>query len=173
MSQHARPQQGSMSEYETRDARNVEVFKLAEIVKKVLEESTTYRHMMFDAKKTQNYIMGAILKQKGYFLKIIVHKESQEPVGGLLCECWEAYSSQDKIAFDVTVMIEKEHRGKCIKELVQIIEDYKAWALGEGAKVIKFGVSSGLNIDRASRFFEKMGFPKIGAMHALVVGEIA
>lgn len=156
--------------FTVRDATEDDVFKLVEIVRRVLLESPTYRHMAFDARKTANYALDPINKVPGYFLRIIVD-ENDDPVGGMICYCAETAFGPDKQAFDVTIMVTEECRGKCIKQLFQIMKEYKEWALAEGALIVKMGVSSGLNMDGTSNFFERAGFKRIGAMHAHVVGE--
>lgn len=157
-----------MPKYDIRDAKNYEVFRLVEITEKVLSESV-YSHISYNREKSANYIMDGILKRPGTFLRVIVD-ESDEIVGGIFCVCEQMLFSDEKVAYDITIMIDEEHRGRCIKQLVKIIDEYKEWAIAEGAKLIKMGVSSGINIDKASQFFEVMGFERVGAMHSLRVG---
>ncbi len=154
--------------YSVRDALDTEVFLLAELSEMVMLEST-YSHMNFDKEKVANYLYGAIMKQPGWFMRIIVD-DSNTPVGGMVCVCETSMWGSDKSAYDLTIMISEEHRGRCLRQLIQIIDEYKVWATEQGAKIIKLGVSSGINIDKASAFFEVLGFERIGAMHGLRVG---
>lgn len=155
--------------YLVRDALPMEVFRLVEISEKVLSEST-YAHMKFDKEKTANYIFDGIKKRDGWFLRVIVNEDRNEIVGGLLCICEPTLFGPDKVAYDITIMMDEEHRGRCVRQLVQVVDEYKSWAIEQGAKLIKLGVSSGINIDKASLFFEQLGFKRIGAMHGLQVG---
>ncbi len=155
--------------YSVRDAHNYEVFELVEICREVLQESVTYRHMDFNKEKSANYMMDGILKRPNTFMRVIVDSDDK-PVGGMMCVSEVAMFSNDKVAYDVTIMIDKAHRGRCIRQLIKIIEEYKQWATDEGCKIIKMGVSSGLNIDKAAQFFEHLGFERIGSMHGLRVG---
>jgi hypothetical protein len=68
-------------------------------------------------------------------------------------------------------MVPEEHRGRCLKQLITIIYAYKEWALKDGAKIVKLGVSSMINIEKAELFFDKLGFKKIGSQHAIILGE--
>ncbi len=156
--------------YSVRDALDKEVFRLAEISERVLKESPTYAHMEFSMEKTANYIYGAIMKHDGWFLRVVVD-EHNEIVGGLIAICEPMIFSNDKVAYDITIMVESDHRGRCLPQLVQVIEEYKTWAISQGAKLIKMGVSSGINIDGAAKFFERLGFERIGSMHGFKVGE--
>lgn len=157
--------------YAVRDARVEETFELVEIARKVLQETEVYRDMEFDTMKTANYIYGAIEKQPGWFMRIVVDEKTDKPVGGIICWCEEWICGPSKIAYDITIMLDEEHRGRCIRQLIQIIEEYKVWAIAKGAKCIKFGVSSGMNMDKASSFIEGLGFRRIGAMHGFVIGD--
>lgn len=156
--------------YTVRDAKDIEVFKLVEISEAVLKESPTYTHLAFDKEKSANYIYSAIMKYDGWFLRVIAD-ENNEIVGGLLGCMETTVFGPDKIAYDVTVMMEIEHRGRCVRQLVQVVQEFKQWGIDNGAKLIKLGVSSGINIEKASMFFEHMGFERIGAMHGYKVGE--
>lgn len=155
--------------YAVRDAHGYEVDKLAAIAGRVMDEMPTYTRLAFDHEKTANYIAGAILKQKGWFLRVIVD-ETNEPVGGLIGVCEETLFGPDKVAYDVTMMIDKEHRGKCVRAFIQCCEDFRDWGVNEGAKIVKLGVSSGIKIDSVSNVLERLGYIRIGAMHAHIVG---
>lgn len=156
--------------YKVRDATYRDLDKLVGISERVLKEAPTYTFTTFDRRKCANYICGAILKQPGWFLRVIAD-ENDEPVGGLICYCEPFIYSPDKVSYDITIMIEVDHRGKCIAQLLQLFDEYKTWAIAQGAKVIKVGISSGLNIQKGERFLERIGFKQIGSMHAIVVGE--
>lgn len=155
--------------YTVREARTQELFKYVDIFEAVHRE-TAYSHISVDRAKTANYLFGAIKGEEGWFIRAIARMADDEPVGGIVCVSVPALFSQEKVAYDVTIMVDEEHRGKCLKQLLQIVKEYKAWALADGAKLIKMGVSSGINMDKASAFFERMGFARVGAMHALKVG---
>lgn len=141
---------------------------LVQACHRVLQESV-YSHLDFDDDKCGNWLVGAILEQPGWFMRVIAD-EDDTPIGGIVCLNETTLFGKDKVAYDVTIMIAAEHRGKCLRPLLQIIRDYRDWAIADGAKLIKLGVSSGINIDKASVFMERMGFPRIGAMHGMRIG---
>lgn len=159
-----------MASYIVRDAHGYEVDKLTAIVGRVLAEAPTYTRLAFDHEKTANYIAGAILKQAGWFIRVIAEADSDEPVGGLVGVNETTVYGPDKVAFDLTMMIDKEHRGKCARQFIQCCEDFREWAIADGAKIVKLGVSSGIKIDSLSNVLERLGFVRIGSMHAHIVG---
>lgn len=155
--------------YSVRDPNVDDMEEMVNITERVWNESF-YAPLAFSHEKTLNYIYGAVVKQPNWFARIIVD-ENNKPVGGLIGYCESMLSSNDLIAYDVSMLIDKDHRGRCLKEFVQVIEEFKQWSIKSGAKVIKVGVSSGINIDKASAFIERLGFARIGALHGMTVGE--
>ncbi len=154
--------------YTVRRAQGYDIDKVTEKCRVVLSESV-YSHLDFDHEKCANWLCGVILEQPGWFMRVIVD-EDDEVVGGIVCRNETTLFGKDSVAYDVTIMVAAEHRGKCLRPLLQIIREYRDWAERDGAKLIKMGVSSGINIDKASVFMERMGFPRIGAMHGMRIG---
>lgn len=155
--------------YYLRDAHDYEVDILTKKAGEVWSEMV-YGHMKFDHEKTANALCGAILKQPGWFLRVIAHRHSEEVVGALLGICEEALCSKDKMATDVTIMVDATHRGHCTRQVIELLQEFRDWGIREDAKIIKIGVSSGINMDKFSLFMEKLGFARVGAIHAMVVG---
>lgn len=149
--------------YVVRDAHVEEVDEIAAIVGEVWNE-TIYAPLSFDHNMCANMMMGAILKQSGWFLRIIADRQSGKAVGGLLAWCGLLHCSHDKVAHDVAMMIQLQHRGRCVRQFLQLVEEYKMWALADGAKIVKIGVSSGLKIDAFVELFERVGWKRTGAI---------
>lgn len=154
--------------YTARKAHGYEIDKITERCRLVLQESV-YSHLNFDHEKCANWLCGAVLEQPGWFMRVIAD-EQDEVIGGMVCINETSLFGSDKVAYDVTIMVAAEHRGKCLRPLLQIMREYKEWAIADGAKLVKIGVSSGINIDKASKFFERLGFARIGAMHGIRIG---
>lgn len=159
-----------MASYIVRDALGYEVDKLAAIAGRVLAEAPTYTRLTFDHEKTANYLAGAIAKKEGWYIRVIAKADDDEPVGGIIGVCEETLFGHDKIAYDVTMMIDAAHRGRCTRAFIQCCEDFREWAIKNNAKIVKLGVSSGIKIDSISNVLERLGFIRIGAMHAHIVG---
>jgi len=156
--------------YKLRDARKnyAEIECLAGIAERVLKEAPTYTHVSFNKKRTMSFIVDAMTR-KDMFLKVIAREEDDVAVGGIICFVEQIVTSDDLQAYDLTIMLDEEHRGRCLPQIIELVSDYKVWARKQGAKIIKLGVSSGINIDRAATFFERLGFSRIGSMHAYVM----
>lgn len=155
--------------YTVRDAGYIDLDKIATIVGEVWDE-TIYEACTFNYEKTVNMVAGAIMKQPGLFLRVIAD-ENDEPIGGLIGRCEDLICSDEKIAYDISMLIKADHRGKCVKQFIQVLKEFKEWGIAEGAKIIKIGVSSGIKVDAFSTFVERLGYQRIGAMHGYVVGD--
>lgn len=154
--------------YSVRDARPAEMDAIVAIGKAVHPEST-YAHLAFDAEKTAHLVIGAILRQPGWYLRLVTFDDI--PVGGIIGWCGAEMFSQDKIARDITFMLLPEHRGKCVLQIKQCIEDYKTWAIAvEQAKLVFIGSSSGFSPAGFSRVFAGLGFKITGVLHSIRVG---
>lgn len=149
--------------YVVRDAHFEEVDDCAKIVGEVWSE-TIYATCAFDLDKCANMMMGGILKQDGWFLRVIADEVSGKPVGGLLGFCGLLHCSSDKVAYDVAMMVQMQHRGRCIRQFLQIVDEYKTWARADGAKIVKIGVSSGIKVDAFVDLFERAGWKRTGAI---------
>lgn len=149
--------------YIVRDAREEEVDEITTIIGEILGE-TIYSALTFDHDMCANMVMGAILKQSGWFLRLVADEQSDKAVGGLLGWCGQFITSKDKIAHDVAMMIQLQHRGRCIRQFLQVVDEYKTWAHNDGAKIVKIGVSSGLKIDAFVELFERVGWKRTGAI---------
>lgn len=156
--------------YSVRDSRGGDVDKLAAIIGRVLAEAPTYAQLTFDHDKTARCIVNGIMRREGWFLRVIAD-ENDEPVGGLCGVNFVTEFGPDKVAYDITMMIDKPHRGRCVRQFIQCCEEFRDWAIKDGAKIVKLGISSGMQIDKLSSVLERLEFVRIGATHAYIVGE--
>jgi len=68
--------------------------------------------------------------------------------------------TDELIAFDIAVFIDEAHRGSGAAG--QLFETFKAWAKAQGARNVFPGISTGVGLERAARFYEAHGMTKVG-----------
>lgn len=153
-----------MSGYIVREARDIDIEKITDLGERVHSE-TIYAHIAYDRDKVANLVACGILKQPNWWLRVI--SLDRDIVGGMLCIAEPALCSRDVITRDVTIMVDKAHRARCLKQLVEMVELYKAWSIQQGAKIIFLGASSGVNVDGASKLFTALGFDYTGVLHTI------
>lgn len=72
----------------------------------------------------------------------------------------DQFFGDDLIGIDMGVYIEPEHRGKM--GAVRLIQAFESWAKENGAKEIYLSQTSGVNIDKTSAFYERLGYELSG-----------
>lgn len=150
--------------YIVRKPLDIDIEKLTDLGERVHGE-TIYSHLAYDRDKVANLIAGAILEQPNWWMRVIALDRAI--VGGMICVAEQALCSSDVITRDVTIMVDKQHRARCLKQLVEMVELYKAWSVEQGAKIIFLGASSGVNVDGASKLFTALGFDYTGVLHTI------
>lgn len=50
---------------------------------------------------------------------------------------------------------------------VRLVREFIRWAKARGCEEIEMGISGGINPERTSQLYEKLGMPKIGYLHAM------
>ena len=68
--------------------------------------------------------------------------------------------TDELVAFDIAVFIDEAHRGSGAAGT--LFETFKAWAKERGAATVFPGISTGVGLERAARFYEGHGMRKIG-----------
>lgn len=154
--------------YHVRNARMDEVPLLVTMGYKLHRESSTFRHMDYDVKKVAELGARAVLDESELFLRVIANKSDDVAVGMFLACMSTSYFGKDRVANDMLIMVEKEHRGHCYYQLQEIAGEYKLWARERGAKVIWLATSTGIETDKTSMLFASLGFPPVGKLHGLI-----
>jgi GNAT superfamily N-acetyltransferase len=150
--------------YSMREARTEEAVIVAEFAAMIHAESS-YASMDFDPLKATTIASTCIREQHG-FCRLIVN---DQPVGVLMGFMAPSWFGHDQIAADVIFYIRPEHRGRCLRQVKQIVHEYRDWALQLGAKRIQLATSTHYDIDKTARLYEKLGFPRSGTSHTMLV----
>lgn len=154
--------------YYVRSARMEELEHLVQMGARMHAESSTFRHMDYSFAKVAELGAQAILDESNLFLRVISRKEDDVAVGMFLANMQTSYFGKDRIANDLLVMVEKEHRGHCYYQMQEIAGEYKLWARERGAKIIWLATSTGIETDKTSMLFASLGFPPVGRLHGLI-----
>lgn len=149
--------------YEVREALEIELPALVELGEKWHQESA-FRHMDYNVNIIRG-LLHAALSSSDLFLHVIVEKSSGKIVGGMLAALQRTFFGNDRVANDMMLGIDKEHRGKCINALVVIVNKYREWAVDNGALRIYLGTSTGVDPEKTEKTFEMLGFRRIGTLH--------
>lgn len=90
----------------------------------------------------------------------VVEDRGGEIVGGFLGGCESHWCSDDLVAYDFALFVAPEHRGGSTG--VRLLQHFIAWASAKGARDITAGVTTGVNLDGATRLYQSLGFRHVG-----------
>jgi GNAT superfamily N-acetyltransferase len=138
------------------------------LAKELHAESPTFRAMEFHDEAFRHYFDQVINPKQPDLVGWVLKDNADAPVyGGMIAALIPPFYSQDKFAVDLTIFVEQNRRGG--RGAVMLLKKYKAWAQYRGAKQIQLGIGTEINLQRTTRFYERMGFKVTG--HQLTLGK--
>lgn len=140
-----------------------DVKALGEMARDMMQESPRFRDMPLSPDKFYDVLSDSIFFPDSH-LCLVVEREG-EIVGSLYGVISEYYFNTQKMACEYWLYVKPEFRGKLIAE--RLIKAYVAWAKRSDVKEIQLGVSTGVHPEETSRLYEKLGFNRIGNIHAM------
>jgi GNAT superfamily N-acetyltransferase len=146
---------------EIRPPRDADEIARMVVIADYMHGLTNFASVRFDQEKVYHQIEVMVADPSKWYCKAAV--KDGVIIGGMLGFVSEAYYSQDKIAFEMTVMVLPEHRGS--RSAWLLIKDFTAWAEQAGAKQIRVGVGTGPQGYGASRIYGKLGYETSGFTH--------
>jgi len=122
-----------------------------------MHKESGYSVIEYSREKIQAILVNAVILPD--VLGLVV--EDDDGIYGLMVAfISEHWCSTDRIAYDFGLYIKSEKRGGMAA--IRMIRYYKKWAEERGAKMISLGTSTGVNTERVSRLYERLGFKKVG-----------
>lgn len=85
-----------------------------------------------------------------------------EVVGGFAGAITEQWFSDDLIAFDYSLFIEPSKRQGLTA--LKLVLAFQNWAKAKGAKEIRMGITTGMNVEGTSRLYRHLGFEYVGPL---------
>lgn len=119
-------------------------------------ESPRYRGMSYNEAKVEALALK-VIPTGG----TLIAEKDGKIIGMLAGYVAEHWFSDDKVASDFTFYIRPEHRGTG-KAALLLVRAFERWATAQGAKDIMPGVSTQIDIERTTRFYEKLGYAVYG-----------
>lgn len=124
----------------------------------MLHAASSFRNIPFDPEKVEA-TMHALMDGAGV---VFVAERDGVVIGGLAGGITEYFFSHQKLGFDYSFFIEPSKRhGITALKLIRALE---IWCKARGAVSLQLGISTGLNVDGLSKFYELAGFTNVGPM---------
>ena len=131
-----------------------------------MHAESAYSFLPFDRGKVEDLIKTYIDNPGTYYGLVA---EDGDRLAGMLGGFLTQYFFCDEtLACDDLVFVEPEYRGGTTA--ARLIKAFREWAAGRGAREVTLGVSTNVNVDATGRFYEGLGFTRVGAVYKLRVG---
>jgi len=90
----------------------------------------------------------------------LAENEDNEIIGMFLGVIVPHFFGNDLMANDLCMFVKKAHRGSTAAP--RMIKAFEKWAFANGAKVLRFGVSTGVEAERTLKLYQKLGYTQTG-----------
>ena len=81
-------------------------------------------------------------------------------IGGYLADY---FFCDEMVACDILLFIDQKYRGGFTA--ARLIRGFEKWAVARGAREVCLGVSTNINIESTGKFYERMGFTRVGGVY--------
>lgn len=124
----------------------------------MLHRMSTYRGLSYDREKVGAVLLSLIAGSGVVF----VSERDGLVMGGMAGGLTEHWFSRDKLAFDYSLFIQPGARHGITA--MKLIYAFCEWARLRGARQVRLGITTGLNIDSTSRLYRACGFEDAGKL---------
>jgi GNAT superfamily N-acetyltransferase len=123
-----------------------------------LHQTSTYCDRSFDDEKVRA-LMASLIDGHGV---VFVGVVSGVIVGGIAGAVTEYWFGRHLHGFDFSFFIAEEHRsGSLAMKLLLALE---AWCKARGAVEMRLGITTGINVEGTTRFYEYLGYRSTGPL---------
>ena len=123
-----------------------------------LHDESSYQVFTFDKEYIEKNIKK-IMESGAVFLA----EKNDVVIGGFMGGITSLWHSPDKVGFDYTFFIQKEHRQGIIA--LKLIYAFEHWCKAKGAKFIQLGITTGINTEGTAQFYESLGYHVQGPLY--------
>ncbi len=152
-----------------RKGREQDLPQLLALSRALRDETLTMRHISMDeAKLTSVYRRAFDDNDKRVCL--FVYERDGLIGGGLLGAISEYYFSRELCASDLYLYVAPRYRRGLMGGMIarRLFECYRDWAREAGVREIRTGVSTGIAMEAAHRFYTAMGMTHLGGLYSIV-----
>ena len=119
-----------------------------------MHQESYFKHFNYSEEKLNKFLRLMILNPEQYCA--YVYEKDNTIIGFFLGVSSEQWIGTDKMSSDLACYIIPEERGSMAG--VRLIKAYEEWASSINVKEIVIGVSTGINTDRTSGLFKRLGY---------------
>jgi hypothetical protein len=134
---------------------------------RALHQESWYSHLSFDENRVAGFFYEHVIDRDKTFCRVASFQERLVgAVAGLRVTNW---FSRDAGVFDSFLYVIPSHRGSITA--YRLWCQMRDWARQIGAKEMTHGVGTAIAIDRADKFFCRLGMTKVGSIYKLKIDD--
>jgi GNAT superfamily N-acetyltransferase len=143
-----------------RRARYEDIAELVEMGARMHAEGA-YAFLPFDREKVRRVMTGYIDSAETQ-CGLVAEKDGTiiGMLGGYLTDY---FFCDERIACDAVLFIDQKYRGSTAAR--RLIRAFRSWANESGARELCLGISLNVDIERAGKFYERMGLERVGGVY--------
>lgn len=138
-----------------RPAQLSDVTRIVEIGA-VLHYTSAYRRISFNRAKVAT-LMQSLINGAGV---VFVAERDGQVVGGIAGGVTAHWFSDELVGYEYSFFVLPEARHGLIA--TKLLIAMKAWCKAKGAKALRIGITTGINVEGTARFYRSMGFTDAG-----------
>jgi len=138
-----------------RPATMADTMRIVEIGEALHREST-YRDIPYCRDKVIA-LMRSLIQGGGV---VFVAEKGGEVVGGIAGGVTSHWFSDELTGFEYSFFVLPEHRHGLVA--MKLLLAMKAWCTSKGARTLRIGITTGINVEGTARFYRHMGFRDAG-----------
>lgn len=138
-----------------RPATLADTMRIVEIGEALHQESV-YRSIPYSRDKVIG-LMRSLIQGAGV---VFVAEKDGQIVGGIAGGVTFHWFSDELTGFEYSFFVLPEHRHGLVA--MKLLLAMKAWCAAKGAKSLRIGITTGINVEGTARFYRHMGFRDAG-----------
>ncbi|WP_050465100.1 GNAT family N-acetyltransferase [Herbaspirillum autotrophicum] len=124
----------------------------------ILHASSDFAPISYDRDKVSS-LMHSLINGAGV---LFVAEREGVVIGGIAGAITTYWFSEEFVGFDYSFFLEPTQRNGFTA--LKLINAFKIWCKGRGATRLKMGITTGLNVEKISRFYLLAGFNYAGPL---------
>lgn len=143
-----------------RNINTEDVEPLIELGRHMHAQSPVFRPYPFHPHVLRSWFFAAIEKPDTFFCAVAT--EDKEIAGAILACASPMIFSETRMSAELGFFVYEKYRGS--RAAFALVNSFQEWSKKQNCVTMDTGVFAGIDNDKAIRFYERMGYEKLGMM---------
>lgn len=142
-----------------RQATHEDIPVLIDLGEVMHAESPRFSRLRFSREKLATTLHQLLISPDGF---LWVAESDEGVFGGMAAIVGAHWASEDRIASDLALFIDPQHRGGLA--VLRLINRFRWWAREKKASIVQVGLTTGVNTEDTARLLERLGLTRCGVI---------